>query len=1083
MQGTEKVRGDFILKLLDLGKYETVLFLLEFFADNLEEADYSIADRDKSGFEHFNKKWKWLIMGIERIPGTCKKHYLQKLLELSIDQKEWRAVCLIASLFNQVTEGKPIKDLRADSDGSFEQAMIAVLSIIDEQTKSHCCVALIVYSLEFNDFNYWPNYDSDTNLLASAEANEELEDALVSMLARQQSNRDIYNRISRCFYYYVHCNRYENEKLFKVFAKVAVKQRDFRLIEVLIWCSIVNLDYRHRWHCSGHSWFPFPHNWRDEMWFCDDSQRSNWREWWHKRRCLCNSISCKTLNEKLSALINSYPFGSQDLNEIYRWLDRQNYSNYQKNCLLENIKSALMDEEHKPHKETVELEVERVEATGPIQTKALHRMLQELENLKTATKSQKQSWWKEMLILANSTQGGKLFCDQQAVETFCTSLRRQLKSRSDWLRGQAVFSRIAELNILLEDSPNVNQLVSFASEADQQLATDVIVGAVEFASKHQKWSLMEHLIACAPNQYAKIQSYLKAFKFGWRTTDKILDCAATSCKFVGGVCNDEDRKRIVQNLIRRKQWEKSTLRECCCDDNRTFPEAGEHEIVSSLLIKVSEFPLENCHPTRATLSRLAWPHAVWIKDWELIEQLARELPDPQSDARCIELLPAEVKNCQTKTSLILIRLIRDSLQKSKCCSKAACLFGKCGPLDLLLRLLGLVNERHARILKQCHHKAFVGALKGRNKEIVCYIVQSKFKPDFTDPDILHYLANEALHGDFELIDFIFHELSCVEESQEPQGISDADLRRECAGIIAAVLYKSMSEGFVSLASAVIKYANMSYLYKGRLTCLMVAALAGHHELVKQILGSPGTDIDAVDETGQSALAKACVRGHLRVAMTLLGSEANLQLRDRGGRDCLKLAQLYKQRDLLRLLQHRLKLKSTPEQPEILQSPGNLTRGESLSRILSSAGFTRERAKQQQRLADFLETLAGIITKDGRSMTGSYADGWGNSLKQVNGLTAADSDIDWTVIVGSQEEDEDKNMQLVFHLEGSCRCGEAKTKASLMVTHRYSPLQEASRRWQRTLAEFDLLKTHAMRTSAVAVSFTQREFRSCFQQVH
>ncbi|PAA46602.1 hypothetical protein BOX15_Mlig015886g1 [Macrostomum lignano] len=236
----------------------------------------------------------------------------------------------------------------------------------------------------------------------------------------------------------------------------------------------------------------------------------------------------------------------------------------------------------------------------------------------------------------------------------------------------------------------------------------------------------------------------------------------------------------------------------------------------------------------------------------------------------------------------------------------------------------------------------------------------------------------------------------------------------------------MSEGFVSLASAVIKYANMSYLYKGRLTCLMVAALAGHHELVKQILGSPGTDIDAVDETGQSALAKACVRGHLRVAMTLLGSEANLQLRDRGGRDCLKLAQLYKQRDLLRLLQHRLKLKSTPEQPEILQSPGNLTRGESLSRILSSAGFTRERAKQQQRLADFLETLAGIITKDGRSMTGSYADGWGNSLKQVNGLTAADSDIDWTVIVGLQEEDEDKNMQLVFHLEGSCRCGEAKT---------------------------------------------------------
>ncbi|PAA52538.1 hypothetical protein BOX15_Mlig001355g1, partial [Macrostomum lignano] len=43
------------------------------------------------------------------------------------------------------------------------------------------------------------------------------------------------------------------------------------------------------------------------------------------------------------------------------------------------------------------------------------------------------------------------------------------------------------------------------------------------------------------------------------------------------------------------------------------------------------------------------------------------------------------------------------------------------------------------------------------------------------------------------------------------------------------------------------------------------------------------------------------------------------------------------------------------------------------------------------------------------MTGSYAEGWANSLVQVNGRTAADSDIDWTVLVAGQE----------FHLEGGC----------------------------------------------------------------
>uniref|UniRef100_A0A1I8J1N1 Mab-21 domain-containing protein n=1 Tax=Macrostomum lignano TaxID=282301 RepID=A0A1I8J1N1_9PLAT len=43
------------------------------------------------------------------------------------------------------------------------------------------------------------------------------------------------------------------------------------------------------------------------------------------------------------------------------------------------------------------------------------------------------------------------------------------------------------------------------------------------------------------------------------------------------------------------------------------------------------------------------------------------------------------------------------------------------------------------------------------------------------------------------------------------------------------------------------------------------------------------------------------------------------------------------------------------------------------------------------------------------MTGSYAEGWANSLVQVNGRTAADSDIDWTVLPDGQ----------ALHLEGFC----------------------------------------------------------------
>uniref|UniRef100_A0A1I8GYT3 NTP_transf_2 domain-containing protein n=1 Tax=Macrostomum lignano TaxID=282301 RepID=A0A1I8GYT3_9PLAT len=75
--------------------------------------------------------------------------------------------------------------------------------------------------------------------------------------------------------------------------------------------------------------------------------------------------------------------------------------------------------------------------------------------------------------------------------------------------------------------------------------------------------------------------------------------------------------------------------------------------------------------------------------------------------------------------------------------------------------------------------------------------------------------------------------------------------------------------------------------------------------------------------------------------------------------------------------------------------------EELHRLLSDAGFTEQRAKCQQSLADWLQGVARVLTQDRRQMTGSYAEGWANSLVQVNGRTAADSDIDWTVLVAGK----------------------------------------------------------------------------------
>uniref|UniRef100_A0A1I8FZ50 NTP_transf_2 domain-containing protein n=1 Tax=Macrostomum lignano TaxID=282301 RepID=A0A1I8FZ50_9PLAT len=85
--------------------------------------------------------------------------------------------------------------------------------------------------------------------------------------------------------------------------------------------------------------------------------------------------------------------------------------------------------------------------------------------------------------------------------------------------------------------------------------------------------------------------------------------------------------------------------------------------------------------------------------------------------------------------------------------------------------------------------------------------------------------------------------------------------------------------------------------------------------------------------------------------------------------------------------------------------------EELHALFEAAGFTQERARCQQSLASLLESTAQVLPQDnGRMhMTGSYAEGWANSLVQVNGRTAADSDIDWTVLPDGQ----------ALHLEGFC----------------------------------------------------------------
>ncbi|PAA91513.1 hypothetical protein BOX15_Mlig000394g2 [Macrostomum lignano] len=261
--------------------------------------------------------------------------------------------------------------------------------------------------------------------------------------------------------------------------------------------------------------------------------------------------------------------------------------------------------------------------------------------------------------------------------------------------------------------------------------------------------------------------------------------------------------------------------------------------------------------------------------------------------------------------------------------------------------------------------------------------------------------------------------------------------------ITQLLRLSISQRHVALAATLINDERVSTQHvdlpdSTGATALMLAADAGHHELIEKLIDL-GASVRAEDSQGRTALSRACEAGHVRAVKALMDRGADASHRDGQGLTCAQVAERFEQRQVLRLLDasragspearqaaaHRLdfglhRLSDDSQQDRRLS--------EELHRLLSDAGFTEQRAKCQQSLADWLQVVARVLTQDRRQMTGSYAEGWANSLVQVNGRTAADSDIDWTVLVAEQN----------FHLEGGCKTKKdscrAATRLQVMEGH-------------------------------------------------
>ncbi|PAA86319.1 hypothetical protein BOX15_Mlig015951g2, partial [Macrostomum lignano] len=322
-----------------------------------------------------------------------------------------------------------------------------------------------------------------------------------------------------------------------------------------------------------------------------------------------------------------------------------------------------------------------------------------------------------------------------------------------------------------------------------------------------------------------------------------------------------------------------------------------------------------------------------------------------------------------------------------------------GKKDSMLHFLDQIKNKNGDV-EECNHICARAGASFHHEHIVNYFdIQPQWLKE--DKDFVDFFSKLAREGKNSILKKLLPRMSKAETHH--------------------LLTESISKGYVALALALVPFVckqQVDLSDKDGSTALMLAADAGHHELIEKLIKHDAS-VNAQDSLGRTALTRACNAGHVRVAKSLIDSGANASHRDNQGLTCAQLAENRGHTEVLRLLEST-SLRSNDCNKKSLK----------LHDLLKKSGFTSSRAQSVQAMADCLQRVAISIVQGEIEITGSFAEGWANSLMQVNGRTAAESDIDWTVFIAG----------LIMHLNNHCHCPPG---TKLRVTNGHAQVNEGS----------------------------------------
>ena len=83
--------------------------------------------------------------------------------------------------------------------------------------------------------------------------------------------------------------------------------------------------------------------------------------------------------------------------------------------------------------------------------------------------------------------------------------------------------------------------------------------------------------------------------------------------------------------------------------------------------------------------------------------------------------------------------------------------------------------------------------------------------------------------------------------------------------------------------------------------LFRATIEGNTDMVKSLLSSPGADVNATDERGNTPLLEAARYGHEDICRVLIAAGADIKAKDKDGKTALMLAVENNHDDVVRVL--------------------------------------------------------------------------------------------------------------------------------------------------------------------------------------